>query len=99
MALISNQIYHELEVLTQKIEQNTASLSDYKRYETILINAGLPREYIFSYLQRAGFTTWDDFYRARTIKAQANQEKLEAIAIGGLIGIGIGLLISAMNDD
>jgi hypothetical protein len=99
MAMINPQTYNELEILTQKIEQNTANLSDYKRYETILVNAGLSRDYIFSYLQKAGFTTWNDFYRARNIKAKANQETLEAIAIGGLIGIGIGLLISTLNKD
>lgn len=99
MGLISSQLYSELEILTQKIEKNTAKLTDYKRYEIILRNAGLPREYIFSYLRRAGFNNWDEFFFARNRKAKDNQEILEAVAIGGIIGLGIGLLLSSISND
>lgn len=99
MAIMNNKLYNELELLTQKIEINTATLADYERYEVLLIHGGLPKEYIFSYLNRAGFSTWNDFYHARNIKNKAKEEKMEAIAIGGLIGLGIGILLTAFGDD
>lgn len=99
MLTINPQLYTELENLTIRIENNSANLKDYLRYEQILINAGLPREYIFSYLQRAGFSTWQEFINARNIKQQIQKEKLESLAIGGLIGIGIGLLLSSKSEE
>ena len=80
---------NEIESLSQKIEYNTATLADYKRYESILLNEGLHKDYIFSYLNRAGFTTWEEFIEAR----QKKENKYEyATLIGGVLGLGLGLM-------
>lgn len=84
--------YIELEKLTQKIENNTASLDDYQKYENILLKGGLSQDYIHSYLNKAGFNTWEDLIRARQNKENGTSP-LGAIALGGLIGIGLGLII------
>ena len=91
--MITVQLKNELEALTQKIEQNTASLEDYKRYETILTSGGLSHAYIFSYLNRAGFRTWEEFISARKKKTT------EANTVGTLIGLGLGLLLLAALSD
>lgn len=87
--MITVQLKNELEALTQKIEQNSANLDDYKRYETILTSGGLSHTYIFSYLNRAGFRTWEEFIAARKKKAA------EANTVGALIGLGLGILLLA----
>jgi hypothetical protein len=91
--------YNELEQLTKLIENNRASLENYKRYEQILINGGLSRDFIFSYLNRAGFNSWEEFVNARQNKESEVKEKKESWAVAAIIGIGIGLLISALKKD
>jgi len=96
---MNNQIYTEIDSLTEKIHHNTATLHDYKRYELLLLNAGLSREYIFSYLNKAGFNTWEEFIRAREIKQQLIEENQKSMVIGGLVGIGLGLLLARLSSD
>ena len=91
--------YNELEQLTELIENNKASLENYKRYEQILINGGLSRNFIFSYLNRAGFNSWEEFVSARQNKESEAKENKESWAVAAIIGIGIGLLISALKKD
>ena len=82
--------YRELEELTQRIEDNTATLRDYQRYESLLLHAGVPREYIYSYLTRAGFDSWEAFVEARQSKMW---NEIGGTVVGGLIGLGLGLLV------
>ena len=95
---MSNQLYNEIDDLTKKIQHNTATLVDYKRYEVLLLNEGLPRDYIFSYLNKAGFNTWEEFIRAREIKQQLAEENQKSMVIGGLVGIGLGLLLARLSE-
>jgi len=95
---MNGRILNELEVLTQRIEQNTATLTDYKRYEMLLLNGGLTHSYIFSYLNRAGFNTWEDFVLARRNKEMRNKD-VEGAVVGGLIGLGLGLLLLGLFSD
>ena len=94
MVTLSNPVFNELEHLSNKIEINTATIEDYKRYETLLIGAGLPRDYIFAYLKKAGFNSWEDLVYARRRKEQIRQERLEAAVVGGIVGLGVGLLLA-----
>ena len=84
---------NELEVISKKIENNTATIEDYKRYEYLLQSGGLSHDYIYSYLIRAGFNSWEDFIAAR--KKKENNDK-EASLVGAIIGLGLGLLLIAM---
>jgi hypothetical protein len=93
---MNNQIISELELLSYKIGQNTATLEDYKRYEVLLHNGGLSHDYIFSYLNQAGFRTWEDFIAAR--RKKQNDKDKEATLVGGLIGLGLGLLLLGIFD-
>jgi hypothetical protein len=88
---MKNKLISDLDVLSRKIELNTASLIDYKRYEAILREGGLSHEYIFQSLNKAGFTTWEEFIAARNKKQ--NSTDIEAGIVGGLLGLGLGLLL------
>jgi hypothetical protein len=95
MVTNNRNYYAELESLANKIENNTANLADYRRYEQLLANAGLPRTYIFSYVKRAGFSSWEEFIKARILQEKVHQENQKAKAVGGLVGIGLGLLLAS----
>lgn len=95
--MLANSTYNELELLTQKIESNTADLNDYQRYEILLQNGGLSREYIYSYLKRAGFNNWNDLINARKQKERVKDNN--AKLIGGIIGLGLGILIAKLFSD
>ncbi|WP_299836428.1 hypothetical protein [uncultured Tenacibaculum sp.] len=95
--MLANSKYSELELLTQKIESNTADLNDYQRYEILLQNGGLSREYIYSYLNRAGFNNWNDLINARKEKERAKDNN--AKLIGGIVGLGLGILIAKLFSD
>ena len=99
MVMTNNHNYRELETLTQKIELNEANLNDYKRYEELLVNGGLSRDYIFSYLRRAGFNTWEEFVHARKTKENERKERNESLAVAAIVGVGIAMLISAFQKD
>ncbi|GAA4292574.1 hypothetical protein [Aestuariibaculum suncheonense] len=92
--MLVNNTYNELELLTQKIETNTADLKDYQRYEILLQNGGLSKEYIYSYLNRAGFNDWNELLNARKEKERAKDNN--AKLIGGIIGLGLGILIAKL---
>lgn len=95
---MSNIQTNQLEILSKKIELNTANLDDYKQYEYILLNSGLTKEYIYTFLTRAGFNNWNDFVSAR--KDKQKEKNIGTAIIGGIIGLGLGLIINAMfNDD
>jgi len=89
-----DNLYNELEVLTQKIENNSAEFDDYKRYEFLLQKGGLSTEYIYSYLNRAGFKNWNELINAR--KNKEKKETSNAVVVGSLIGLGIGLLLAGI---
>jgi len=95
---MSNIQISQLEILSKKIEMNTATLDDYKQYEHILLNSGLTKDYIYTFLTRAGFQNWESFVSAR--KDKEKEKNIETAIIGGIIGLGLGLILNAMlNDD
>lgn len=93
MVVMNNQIYTELESLSQKIEFNTASISDYQRYEELLLTAGLPKDYILSYLKRGNMKSWEELIKARKKQGKLSEENLKMTVVGGLLGLAIGLFV------
>ncbi|WP_248723847.1 hypothetical protein [Seonamhaeicola sp. ML3] len=94
---MSNIQISELELLSNKIEANTATLDDYKKYEFILLNSGLTKDYIYTFLNRAGFNNWEEFALAR--KDKQKEKNIGTAIIGGIIGLGLGLILNAMFKD
>ena len=99
MVIMNNQIYSELGILSQKIEDNTASVQDYNRYEELLLNAGLQKEYILSYLKKADLKSWEDLIKARNKQGKLREENQKMNAVGGLLGIAIGLFVIYLIGD
>ncbi len=87
--------YKEINDLSKKIDSNTATLDDYKRYELLLLSGGISKDYIYNYLSKAGFNSWDEFVKARQNK---ETERNNAIIVGSLVGIGIGLFLLTLID-
>ena len=91
---MNKEIINKLEILSNKIERNTATLDDYKEYEHILLNSGLKREYIYTFINKAGFNNWEEFLKAR--KSKQNEKNIGTAVIGGIVGLGLGLILTAM---
>jgi hypothetical protein len=85
--------YRELELLSKKIEANTAIVEDYKQYEKLLLSGGLTHDFIFSYLTKAGFSSWGDLVNAR--KKMNSHNETEASLVGGLLGLGLGIIFNS----
>ncbi len=92
-----SNLINELEMLSNKIEANSADLKDYKRYENILLNSGLSKTYIYNFLNRAGFKTWEEFAFAR--KDKEKEKNISSAIIGGIIGLGLGLILNSIFKD
>jgi hypothetical protein len=91
---MTNTIWNELDVLTKKIEYNSATIDDYNRYEYLLSKGGLSRDYVRTFLNKAGFKTWNDFVNARNAKVK--DERVSGAMVGGLIALGLGLLLAGL---
>ena len=85
---------NELELLSKKIESNSADLNDYKRYENILLNSGLNKSFIYDFLNQAGFQNWEQFVSAR--KDKEKEKNIGTAIIGGIIGLGLGLILNSI---
>ncbi len=79
--------------LAKRIDNGTANLQDYYSYESLLLESGLSKEYIYSYLNEAGLKSWEELLRVRKIKEKQRDIKY-AILIGGLVGISTGILLA-----
>jgi|GEM_PF-2947708 len=94
MIKTTDNTFTQIEHLAFKIENNTAQLTDYQNYENLLINVGLPRDFIFSYLKKADIDSWEALLEARTKQEKMQKENRKAMAIGGVVGIGIGVVLA-----
>ncbi len=81
--------------ITDRIEQNKASLDDYHTFEKLLNQGGLSHDFVQNYLNKAGFLDWKDFYNARL--AKKNKEIVEGVVVGGLLGMATAVIINAIK--
>jgi len=94
MVKTTNNTFTEIQHIAYKIENNTAQLTDYQNYETLLTEVGLPRDFIFSYLKKADIDSWEALVEARAKEEKMQRENLKAMAVGGVVGIGIGVVLA-----
>ncbi len=74
----------------ERIEAGAASSDDYQRYEDLLVSAGLPRDYVRSFIEEAGYDSWDAFRQARS--GPEGDRGVSATLIGRVSGLGLGVL-------
>jgi hypothetical protein len=85
------KIHAEIERLSQKIRNNTATLSEYQRYEQLLVDNGLPLNFVRSSLEKSGYRSWEELIRIR--KDETRDRYRETDTIGWLIGFGKSILL------
>ena len=97
VATINNQMLQRLDVLTEKIRTNSASVTEYNEYEQILITSGAFDHFeIFQNLKNANLNSYDALIasrnRAKTIK---DKKAVEGVVIVGLVALGLALIFGA----
>ena len=84
----------ELRILLDKIRYNTAKLSDYNRYEEILVQNGITDQQMVMILRRNGFYSIEQYLNQRaTAKTIDEKRRTEGEILGGILGLGGGLLL------
>lgn len=88
-----------LDLLSERIKRNTATLQDYYEYERLLKKIGYAESDIKSELYKQGMITWEEYIQKRNL-AKTNDEKniLEVVVLGSLLGLALAFVISAFAD-
>lgn len=86
--MTEEEVFEEIDLLSGRIRNNTATLSDYYRYEQLLTDGGMPYEFIQKVLDRVGFHTWEELLQMRQ---DSERDKFnESTAVGSVLGFGTG---------
>lgn len=96
-ATINKEALNRLNILTEKIRTNSASVQDYNEYEQILINSGaFTANEIHGYLSRANIHTYDALIDARN-RAKTIEEKkgVETAVVVGLVALGLAIIFAS----
>jgi predicted butyrate kinase (DUF1464 family) len=96
-ATLTTQTLQRLNILTELIRKNIASVDDYNEYESILINSGaFTHPEIHDYLRRANLHSYATLIQARN-QAKTIQDKkiVEGVAVVGLVALGLALIFSS----
>jgi hypothetical protein len=96
-AQVNNQMLQRLNVLTERIRTNTASVAEYNEYEQILVNSGaFDHPEIFQYLKNANLNSYDALIAARNrAKTIDDKKAVEGVVIVGLVALGLALIFGA----
>ncbi len=96
-AHITTQALQRLNVLTERIRKNISDVNEYNEYEQILINSGaFTHNEINDYLKRAQLYSYDALIKARNqAKTISDRQKIEGIAVVGLVALGLALILSS----
>ena len=85
-----DQIIFEIETLSSKIKNGTATLLDYKQYECLLLNNGFNELEVRSDMLKYRFTNYEDYLKARNAPADKRQEKEVGVYIvASLLALGL----------
>jgi len=96
---ITHQAIQSLNILTEKIRLNQASVAEYNEYENILIQSGaFNHNEIMSYLSSANLNNYNDLIAARNRAKTIEDKKLvEGVAVVGLVALGLALIFSGSS--
>jgi|GEM_PF-3524928 hypothetical protein len=97
--ILTGEIQSKLRIISDKIRDDTASPEEYGEYERLLIQSGVSPTDVSANLKRAGFNSWNDFVLARhkSVSLKQKNDIQEAVVVGGLIALGIGVLIGLIS--
>jgi hypothetical protein len=97
MKTLTQNEKNRVDELSYKIDNGTANVEEYKEYEKLLIQAGIPEKLIRARMNKYGYNTYEQYYDARK-NAKTTQDKnvLEILIVVGLavFSIVIGSLIA-----
>ena len=91
--MITKAERERLRTLNWAIIKNTASFSDYKEYERILLSNGYNETQIKELLQKGDFENFRDFQAKRENRELALKSDWEIVVAGGLVALGLALII------
>jgi hypothetical protein len=96
-ATVNNQMLQRLNILTERIRTNTASVPEYNEYEQILITSGaFDHTEIFQYLKNANLNSYESLIDARNRAITiADKKAVEGVVIVGLVALGLALIFGA----
>jgi len=95
--MLSSEQFERLDVLSERIKYNSATIEDYHDYESIMIESGVfGHEDIQRILEKGNVKSFDELVRRRQNKE--DEKMLRQIVAVGLAGLALALLFrSATN--
>ncbi len=81
MTEISEIEINEMEMLSNKIDKDTAILDDFKRYEELLIKAGFEQSRIRARMNQYGFFSYEEYVEAKSKVTTREQRKIFKVII------------------
>lgn len=87
------EIIDDVKEILEKVENNTASVSNYQQLQEIIELLGGNSDILLSKLKLNGFSNWNDFVQMRN----KPEEKQNTSAVYGLIGAIRGVSLAAVE--
>jgi hypothetical protein len=83
---ITKQQLDEIELLSMKIDNNSMDIEDYKRYEELLLFAGMKQSDIREKMNKYNYSSYEEYLRAKKNPRNKEEEKIVNIKIvSGLV--------------
>jgi len=98
---MSNSEINKVKELTEKIESNTASFTEYQEYQNILVQYGISQDMIDNELAEGNVKKITDLFLLRKTASDDRKKQINRFVVTGIVGLGLGLLLywsSKRND-
>jgi hypothetical protein len=91
---LSQSELDEINHLSNKIDNNTAHLEEYERYESLLLSAGLTKGQIRSKMNNYGYLNYQQYLEARANAVTKEHRKVVNVSIvAGLVVLSTLVMI------
>lgn len=90
----------KIKALRNKIMHNTATLDDYKRFNLLLSETGISKEFMLGKLNQYGVMDFSDYYEERHKPREYRNKYVDGLLLGAFMGAAaaaIGFILASKD--